>query len=255
MPSFAVYPSLREKVALVTGGGSGIGAAHVNELCAQGARVGFIDIDVDASEKLVASIARAGHPVPKFLLADLRDTKALQSAISDFREEFGSVDILLNNAAHDERHELQDVSVEYWDDRIAINLRHLFFAVQAVAPGMIAKGGGSIINFGSFSWRAGFGGMPVYTTAKAAIEGLTRTLARDLGMHGIRVNCVVPGWIMTDRQLSLWVNADVRKRITEAQCLKSLIAPADVARMALWLAADDSQMCTSQTFVVDGGWT
>jgi len=255
MDDFAIYPSLKGKVALVTGGGSGIGAAHVKELAAQGVTVGFIDNNAEVSLKLADEVAGAGFARPTFIDVDLRDIPALKQAIEGFTTDAGPVDILFNNAAHDQRHAFEDVTVEYFDERIAVNLRHLFFAAQAVTPGMKQRGGGSIVNFGSFSWRVGFGGMPVYTTAKAAIEGLTRSLARDLGPFGIRVNCVIPGWIMTERQLTLWVDEKTKAHIKERQSLKSLIEPSDVSRMALWLAAKDSRMCSSQTFVVDGGWS
>jgi len=255
MDDFAIYPSLKGKVALVTGGGSGIGAAHVKELTGQGARVGFIDNNAEVSKALADEIAAAGHPRPVFIDADLRDAAALKVAIDGFIADVGAVDVLFNNAAHDQRHAFEEVTPEYFDERIAVNLKHQFFAAQAVTPGMRAKGGGSIVNFGSFSWRVGFAGMPVYTTAKAAIEGLTRSLARDLGGFGIRVNCVIPGWIMTERQLTLWVDDKTKEHIKAQQCLKSLIEPADVSRLALWLAARDSRMVTSQTFVIDGGWS
>jgi NAD(P)-dependent dehydrogenase (short-subunit alcohol dehydrogenase family) len=254
MSDFAIYPSLRDKVVLITGGGSGIVAAHVEQFCAQGAKVGFIDINKSASEEVIAKVMNAGHSKPAFFEADLRDIEAIKDSIRRFTESVGDVDVLLNNAAHDERHRIEDVTVEYWDDRIAVNLRHLFFAAQAVIPGMIRKKKGAIINFGSLSWRVGMGGMPVYVTAKAGIEGLTRGLARDLGPHDIRVNCIIPGWVMTQRQLDLWVTPESEKEIGQRQCLKSKVYPDDVARMALWLAADDSRMCTNQTFVVDGGW-
>ncbi|MBL0405555.1 SDR family oxidoreductase [Microvirga aerilata] len=254
MSNFAIYPSLRDKVVLITGGGSGIGASHVEEFCAQGAKVGFIDINRPAAEAVVAKVADAGHARPTFFETDLRDIEAVKDSIRQFTGSVGDVDILLNNAAHDERHQIEDVTVEYWDDRIAVNLRHQFFAAQAVAPGMIRKRKGSIINFGSLSWRIGMGGMPVYVTAKAGVEGLTRGLARDLGPHDVRVNCIIPGWVMTQRQLDLWVTPEAEKEIEQKQCLKSKVYPADIARMALWLAAEDSRMCTNQTFVVDGGW-
>jgi NAD(P)-dependent dehydrogenase (short-subunit alcohol dehydrogenase family) len=255
MDEFAIYPSLKGKVALVTGGGSGIGAAHVKELTAQGVRVGFIDNNAEVSRALCDEIAAAGQARPAFIEVDLRDTAALKAAIDGFIAEAGAVDILFNNAAHDQRHDFEDVTSEYFDERIAVNLKHQFFAAQAVTPGMREKGGGAIVNFGSFSWRVGFGGMPVYTTAKAAIEGLTRSLARDLGPYNIRVNCVIPGWIMTERQLTLWVDEKTKEHIRAQQCLKSLIEPSDVSRMALWLSAADSRMVSSQTFVVDGGWS
>ena len=255
MNDFATYPSLKGKVALVTGGGSGIGAAHVKELTAQGVTVGFIDNNVEVSSALCDEIAAAGQARPTFIEVDLRDATALKAAIEGFIAEAGSVDILFNNAAHDQRHAFEDVTPEYFDERIAVNLKHQFFAAQAVAPGMKAKGTGAIVNFGSFSWHIGFGGMPVYTTAKAAVEGLTRSLARDLGPFGIRVNCVIPGWIMTERQLTLWVDEERKEYIKAQQCLKSLIEPSDVTRMAMFLSASDSRMVTSQTFVVDGGWS
>ncbi|TNC72803.1 SDR family oxidoreductase [Rubellimicrobium roseum] len=250
----SIHPSLAGKVVLVTGGGSGIGAAHVAEFCAQGATVGFLDVAEDASRQLVEQVTAAGHKPPRFLRTDLTDVAALQAAIAAFAAEAGAVDVLVNNAAHDERHELDAITPEYFEERIAVNLRHLVFAIQAVAPGMRAKGAGVIVNTGSISWRAGFGGMPLYMAAKAGIEGLTRALARDLGPDGIRVNCILPGWVMTERQLTLWVDDAARKLIAERQCLGGYVEPADIARMATWLASDDSQMITNQTFVVDGGW-
>ena len=162
--------------------------------------------------------------------------------------------MLVNNAAHDQRHHYEDVTVEYWDERMATNLRHQFFAIQAVAPMMRHAGGGSIVNFGSISWHRSQGGMPAYTSAKAAVEGLTRGMARDLGGHGIRVNCVIPGWIMTQRQMELWLTPEAEAELMRDQCLKAKVMPEDVARMVLWLASDDSRMCTAQLWVVDGGW-
>jgi D-xylose 1-dehydrogenase len=162
--------------------------------------------------------------------------------------------VLVNNAANDQRHGYEDVTVEYWDERMATNLRHQFFAIQSVAPMMRQAGGGSIINFGSISWHVSQGGMPAYTSAKAAVEGLTKGMARDLGGDGVRVNCVIPGWIMTQRQLDLWLTPDAEADLMRAQCLKEKVRPADVARMVLWLASDDSRMCTAQLWVVDGGW-
>ncbi|MDQ0394901.1 SDR family NAD(P)-dependent oxidoreductase [Labrys monachus] len=255
MTIFATYPSLASKVVLITGGASGIGEAHVEHFCAAGARVGFIDRNIQAAESLVARIVAAGGNAPHFLHADLRDIEATQGAIAGFAAAHGDVDVLINNAAHDERHDIETVSVAYWDERIALNLRHLFFCAQAVTPGMIRKGGGSIVNVGSFSWRVGLGGMPIYVAAKAGIEGLTRGLARDLGAHDISVNTLVPGWVMTQRQIDLWVTPEVEEELAQRQCLKSRVTPADIARMALWLAAADSRMCTAQSFVVDGGWS
>ena len=255
MTIFASYPSLANEVVLITGGASGIGEAHVEHFCAAGATVGFIDYNVEAGEALVARLAESNGRAPIFIQADLREIEIVQAAIAVFAKQHGDVGVLINNAAHDERHDIENVSVAYWDERIALNLRHLFFCAQAVIPGMIAKGSGSIVNVGSFSWRVGLGGLPIYMTAKAGIEGLTRGLARDLGPHNIRVNTLVPGWIMTKRQLDLWVTPEVELERQKRQCLKDKVMPADVARMALWLAAADSRMCTAQSFVVDGGWS
>jgi NAD(P)-dependent dehydrogenase (short-subunit alcohol dehydrogenase family) len=237
----------------VTGGGSGIGAAHVAHFAAQGARVAFVDIADEPSTALVAAIEKAGHPAPFFQHCDLRDIAALQAAIRTAGERIGPITVLVNNAAHDQRHKFEDVTVEYWDERQAVNLRHQFFAIQAVAPMMRAAGGGSIVNFGSVSWRSRQGGMPAYTTAKAAVEGLTRGMARDLGPDRIRVNCVIPGWVMTERQIALWLTPEAETKLIDEQCLKEKLAPDDLARMVLWLAADDSRMCTGQMWIVDAG--
>lgn len=251
----SIHPSLEGKVVLISGGGSGIGAAHVRAFCAQGARVAFFDIDREASETLAARLSGAGEGGPLFIEADLSDVAALRAGIEEVRSGLGDVDVLVNNAANDTRHALADVDEPYFDDRIAVNLRHLVFAAQAVAPGMKAKGGGVIINTGSITWRAGFGGLPLYAMAKAGIEGLTRALARDLGPDRIRVNCIVPGWVMTERQLTHWVGDAERETIRQMQCLPDPVMPEDIAHMATWLASDDSRMCTGQAFVVDGGWT
>lgn len=255
MGSFAIYPSLKGRVVLVTGGAGGIGAEHVMQFSAQGARVGFIDYNPEAAGAVVDRVVAAGHAAPDFIQVDLRDIDALEGAIAGFIAKAGPVEVLLNNAAHDQRHKLEDVTSDYFDERIAFNLKHMLFCAKAVAPGMREKGAGSIINFGSFSWRVGLEGMPVYVTAKAGIEGMTKGLARELGSAGIRVNCVIPGWIMTERQLELWVTEETKDRIRSMQCLQDLVMPADVSRMALWLAADDSRMCSSQFFTVDGGWS
>jgi D-xylose 1-dehydrogenase len=253
-PTDASYPSLRDRVVFVTGGASGIGAAHVAHFAAQGARLAFVDIQDAPAAALVEQVAAAAHARPRFIHADLRDIAALQAAIATVGRELGPVTVLVNNAAHDERHKWQDVTVQYWEERLQVNLRHQFFAIQAVAPMMQGAGGGSIINFGSVSWRLGLGGMPAYTTSKAGIEGLTRSFARDLGPDNIRVNCVIPGWIMTERQKALWLTPEGEARTLAAQCLKRMLMPDDVARLVLWLAADDSRMCTNQTWTVDGGW-
>ena len=255
MSDFASYPSLRERTVFISGGATGIGAALVQHFARQHARVAFVDLQAEAGHALAASVAAEGLPPPLFQWLDLRDIAALQQAIAETGRQFGSITVLVNNAAHDERHRIEDVTPEYWHERIAVNLTHQFFAAQAVLPMMRAAGGGSIINMGSVSWRIGQGGMPAYTTAKAGIEGLTRGLARDLGPDRIRVNCIIPGWIMTQRQVDLWLTPEAESALIAAQCLKEKLYPADIARMALWLAADDSRLCTSQSWVVDGGWS
>ena len=200
---FAAYPSLRDRVVFITGGASGIGAEHVAQFAAQGAKVAFVDIADDAAHELVGTLAAAGHAAPFYQHCDLKDIDALRTAIAAAGKRLGPITVLVNNAANDQRHKFEDVTVEYWDERMATNLRHQFFAIQAVAPMMRAAGGGSIVNFGSVSWHTSQGGMPAYTTAKAAVEGLTRGMARDLGPDRIRVNTVIPGWIMTERQIRL----------------------------------------------------
>jgi NAD(P)-dependent dehydrogenase (short-subunit alcohol dehydrogenase family) len=250
----ASYPSLEGRGVLVTGGGSGIGASIVEHFCAQRARVAFVDIERAASEALVAAIAARGQPAPVFLPCDLRDIAALQAAVAEARRRLGPVRVLVNNAAHDERHTIERVTPEYWDDRMAVNLRHQFFAAQAVAPDMAAAGGGSIVNLGSTSWVVGQGGKPAYLTAKSAVAGLTRALARDLGPQNIRVNCILPGWIMTERQVRLWLTPEGEAELLRRQCLKRKLLPEDVARVVLFFAADDSGACTSQSYIVDGGW-
>ena len=246
----ALYPSLREQRVLITGGATGIGATLVERFAAQGARVGFIDIAADAGRELAARL-----PGCAFVAADLTDIAQLRAAIATLREQLGGpFKVLLNNAANDKRHPLEEVTPEFWDRAMAVNIKHQFFAAQAVAPDMKALGGGSIINFGSFSWMLMQGGMAAYTTSKAGVQGLTRSLARDLGPFNIRVNTLVPGWVMTEKQLKLWVNDETKKEIDANQCLKQPLMPDHVAAMALFLAADDSAMCSAQDYIVDGGW-
>lgn len=249
----AIYPSLRDRVVFITGGASGIGAAEVTAFARQGARVAFVDIAGGAAVALCRTLREAGHPDPFYQHCDLRDVAALQAAIAAAAEYLGPITVLVNNAANDQRHVWQDVTPDFWDERMETNLRHQFFAIQAVAPMMKGAGGGSIVNFGSISWHTSQGGMPAYTTAKAAVEGLTKGMARDLGPDGIRVNTVIPGWIMTQRQIDLWLTPEAEADLMRAQCLKEKVYPDDVARMVLWLASDDSRMCTSQLWVVDGG--
>ncbi len=255
MTEFARYPSLQGQVVFISGGATGIGASLVEHFARQEAQVAFVDRQEEAGRALAERLAAEGLPAPLFLPLDLRDIPALRQAVAKAGEQLGPVSVLLNNAAHDERHRIEDVTVEFWEDRMQVNLRHQFFAVQAVLPMLRAAGGGSIINMGSVSWHVGQGGMPAYTTAKAAIEGLTRGLARDLGPDRIRVNCIIPGWIMTERQIQLWLTPEAERELMQSQCLKEKVFPADVARLALWLAAEDSRLCTSQTWVVDAGWS
>jgi len=246
---FAHYPSLAGKTVVVTGGASGIGAEIVRAFAAQKARVGFIDLNEHASAALAGELGGDIAYQP----CDLRDIDALKRAFVDLKNTLGPATVLVNNAAHDDRHAWQDVTAEYFDDRINTNLRHQFFAIQAVAQGMIEAGGGSIINMGSNSWWEAGGGFPAYATAKAAVHGLTRTMARDLGHHRIRVNAVVPGWIMTDRQKELWASPENLDKHRDRQCLPDLIEPVYVARMVLFLASDDAAMCTASNFMVDAG--
>lgn len=254
MPAFAVYPSLKDRVVFITGGGSGIGAAIVEHFCAQGAKVAFVDIAEEPSRHLAQEIAAKGDPEPLFLPCDLRDIGQLQNCIAGATEQLGAIRVLVNNAAHDERHPLDEVTAEYWDDRMAVNLRHQFFAAQAVHKEMAVAGGGSIVNMGSTTWLAGQGGMAGYSAAKSAIVGLTRSLARDLGPMNIRVNSILPGWIMTERQQRLWLTPEGEQELMMRQCLKRKLYPDDVARPVLFLASDDSAACTSQNYIVDGGW-
>jgi NAD(P)-dependent dehydrogenase (short-subunit alcohol dehydrogenase family) len=255
MTGFANYPSLRDRRVLVTGGATGIGASIVEHFVAQGARVGFIDLDAEAAERLVGSLGER-RANAAFARADLRDIAALRQAIGVLRATLGaSFTVLVNNAARDDRHSIDQVTPDYWDERMATNLRHQFFATQALKDEMIAAGGGSIVNMSSISFLLGQGGMPVYLTAKSAVVGLTRALARDLGPHRIRVNAVFPGWIMTERQQKLWVTPEAEAAMLKGQCIPEKLYPPDIARMALWLAADDSALVTAQNFVVDAGWT
>jgi NAD(P)-dependent dehydrogenase (short-subunit alcohol dehydrogenase family) len=253
MSSFASYPSLKDRAVFVSGGGSGIGASIVEHFAAQGAKVGFVDIDEGASKALGAKISAAGHPVPMFAKCDVRDIPAYQAAIIGMAARLGPFTVLINNAARDDRHSLEEVTPAYWDERIAVNLRHQFFAIQTVAPGMKKAGGGSIVNFSSVSYHTMTANLAVYQAAKAAVIGMTRGLARDLGPDKIRLNAITPGWIMTQRQIDLWLTPEAEAALMQAQCLKEKLYPPDIARMALWLAADDSGLVTAQNFVVDGG--
>jgi NAD(P)-dependent dehydrogenase (short-subunit alcohol dehydrogenase family) len=246
----ATYPSLAGKTVFVSGGGSGIGAALVTRFAGQGCRVAFCDIADAPSQALVAALAAA--PV-RYYRCDLHDIAALRSTLAAVAADLGPVAVLINNAARDDRHRLQDVTPEYWDERLAVNLRHHFFAVQATAPGMAALGGGAIINMGSVSWMRATPGLAAYTTAKAAIHGLTRTLARELGAQNIRVNSIVPGAILTERQKALWLTPELDREFIAEQCLKFRLTEDDVARPALFLASDEARGITGQNLIVDAG--
>jgi NAD(P)-dependent dehydrogenase (short-subunit alcohol dehydrogenase family) len=254
MPTnFARYPSLDGMPVVISGGASGIGETIVREFAAQGSKVGFVDIAKERGEALEAELTAAGHTA-KFSHCDITDTAKYQSVIAGFEAAHGPALALVNNAANDTRIAWNEVSSDAWDKAIGVNLKHAFFAAQAVIPGMIKAGKGSIINFGSISWMILVGNLTAYTASKAAAHGMSRSLARDLGPHGIRVNTLVPGWIMTERQLTHWVGEEENKLIDAQQALKGRLYPADIARMAMFLAADDSQMISAQDFVVDGGW-
>jgi D-xylose 1-dehydrogenase len=249
--SFARYPSLENAVVFITGGASGIGADMVRAFAEQGARVGFVDLAAKEGRALEDELSARAKV--HFELCDLRDIDALRTAFAKLKSALGPAGMLVNNAARDDRHGWEEVTPEYWDERIATNLRHMFFAIQSVAPDMIAAGKGSIINFGSNSWHQASGGMPAYTSAKAAVHGMTRSFARDLGKHRIRVNTIVPGWVMTERQKTLWVNPAALERNLARQCLPVPIEPVYLARMALFLASDDAAMCTANNYMVEAG--
>ena len=244
----ARYPSLSHKRVLITGGATGIGAGLVEAFAAQDSRVAFIDIDRPAGEALADRL-----PMSAFYGCDLRDLDALSATISRISADLGGIDILINNAANDDRHSIDQVTPAYWDERMATNLRHLFFAAQAVIPGMRASGGGAIVNLGSISWHLGMKDLVLYQTAKAAIEGMTRSLARELGREGIRVTAIVPGNVQTPRQLR-WYTPEGEAEIVAAQCLDGRIQPSDVAALALFLSSDDARMCTGHEYFIDAGW-
>jgi D-xylose 1-dehydrogenase len=250
--STATYPSLAGKVVFVSGGGSGIGAAIVEAFARQKAHVGFIDIDEKASAQVKSNVAGLGVRC-HFEPCDVRDTEALRRAIDKTRAALAPITILDNTAARHDRHATEEVTPEYWDERFAVNLKHQFFASQAVLPDMKKAGGGSIINFGSGSWMAGLGGMVAYTAAKSAVLGLTRSLARDFGQFNIRVNAIAPGWILTERQRKLWLTPEGLARLMDGQCLKRELSGEDIARVVLFLSSDEAGAITNQHYVVDGG--
>ena len=248
MSGGASYPSLKGRSVLVSGGGSGIGAQIVRRFCEQGCKVAFLDIDRGSSEALLDALVAEGLTAPLFLPCDLRE------AIRQAGEINGPITVLVNNAARDDRHAFDTVTPEFWDERFAVNLKHQFFAAQAVYPMMKQAGGGSVINMGSTSWMVGQGGMAAYTAAKSAVLGLTRSLARDWGADNIRVNSRAPGWYLTDRQRTLWLTEAGKQELMTRQCLKRELEPDDVARVVLFLASDDSAAMTNQSYIVDGGW-
>lgn len=246
----ARYDSLSGKNVIVTGGASGIGESMVRAFAGQGARVGVLDLDGEAGARLAAELGAAVH----FETVDLRDIAALRDAIAKTRGALGPIGILVNNAARDDRHSIDDVTPEFWRERMATNLDHQFFATQAVYPDMEAAGSGSIINMGSVSYLVTEDAFAAYKTAKSAIVGLTRALARELGPKGIRVNSIVPGWIMTQRQIDLWLDAEGEAELMRRQCIKRKLVPDDIARVALFLASEEASAITAQSYIVDGGW-
>ena len=249
----AIYSDLKDKVVLVTGGGSGIGEAIVRQFVLQQARVAFIDIAIEPSRVLLKELTASGARI-FYEHLDLTDVAALQAGIARIKQHLGPIEILVNNAANDERHASETVTEQVWDTRLAVNLKHQFFCAQAVLPDMKAAGKGVIVNLGSITWMIGQGGMAGYSAAKAAVLGLTRSLARDYGQFGIRVNAVAPGWIMTRRQLDRWVTPESAAEIMARQCLKRKLQPEEVAKFIVFLSSDEASACTSQHYVVDGGW-
>ena len=250
---FAQYLSLRGKSVFITGGGTGIGAAMVSAFAEQGAYVAFVDVATAESEALANQLRAQGGTV-WWQSCDVRDVAALQQAIASAQSELGDFSVLVNNVARDDRHTLESVTPEYWDERMAVNQRPAFFAIQAVAPGMRRLGGGAVINLGSTGWQTKGSGYPCYAVAKSSVNGLTRGLADSLGADRIRINTVSPGWVMTERQIAMWLDAAGEADIQRNQCLPDKLRPSDVARMVLFLASDDGAMCTAQEFKVDAGW-
>lgn len=250
-----LYPSLKDKSVFITGGGTGIGEVMVRRFAQQGSKVTFVDTAVEKSQALCERLAGQFPHDPRFIHCDIREVNELKRAIESAAEHQGDISVLINNAADDTRHDPDTLSVEYWDDRFAVNLRPCFFTAQTIVPQMQRLGGGSIINMGSVSWRIKQTCMPAYTTAKAAIEGLSRSLAATYGKDGIRVNTLIPGWVMTERQMTHWLNEDIVEEVQQEQCIHQTLQPDDIANAALFLAADESKMMTAQTLIVDAGWT
>lgn len=253
MTSFATYPSLVDRTVVITGGASGIGESFVTHFAAQGAKVGFFDLNHAAGEALAERLAGSRHQ-PLFVACDLTDTEALRRAIEQVRTAFGPIGVLVNNAANDVRHAFEDTTPEAFNQSLATNLRHQYFATQAILPDMRTLGGGSVICMGSTGWMIRNAGYPMYATAKAAIQGFVYGMARELGRDLIRINCLVPGWVITEKQRELWLDEEGEAEIRRVQCMPGHLLPEDLARAALFLAADDSRMCTGQNWLVDGGW-
>lgn len=251
---FARYPSLRDRVVLITGGASGIGESLVEAFAAQEAQVAFLDVRQDAAEALVSRLTVPGRPAPAFYRCDLTDIPALQATAAAILDRFGGVDVLVNNAGDDTRHTIEEVTSASWDQSMAVNLKHQFFMSQAVLPSMRARRRGSIINMSSIGWVIPSTRVPAYITAKAAIIGMTRTLAHEVGADNIRVNAVMPGAILTERQRRLWLTEQYQAEVLANQALKRLLLPEEVARLVLFLASDDSSAITNQSYIVDGGW-
>ena len=250
----AKYFDLKNKRVFITGGGSGIGASIVEHFCEQDSEVYFVDINVEESNKLILDIKNKNFKVPTFIECDLLNIKKLQDTISKIISDKGLINILINNAANDERHAIDDVTEEYWNERMNVNLRHYFFTVQSVKKTMIENKDGVIVNIGSASWMIGQGGMAAYTAAKSGVVGLSRSFARDLGEFNIRVNSVVPGWVMTKRQIEKWLTPESETDMMKKQCLKHKLIPSDIAKAVLFFSSDQSSGCTNQSYVVDKGW-
>jgi len=253
-PIYAIYPSLVDQVVLITGGASGIGAATVEQFVLQGARVAFLDVADTQALALVDDLAQRAKHAPLYRHCDLTNIEDLQSAIAIIAEQLGTPRVLINNAANDERHRFEDVTPDSWNAGLAANLHHQFFAAQAVAPGMKAAGGGSIINMSSISWRIPTSHLSVYVTAKAAITGMSRSMAKDLGPSNIRVNAVLPGAVLTEKQQRLYMSPEYEQELFKVQFLKRHIMPVEVSRLLLFLAADDSSAITGQDYIIDAGW-
>ncbi|WP_246197368.1 SDR family NAD(P)-dependent oxidoreductase [Pseudoxanthomonas sacheonensis] len=251
----ASYPELAGRPVFITGGGSGIGASLVEGFARQGAPVAFVDIDESASRVLAEHLQRQGLASPWWRRVDVTDVDALRQAVQDGADALGDFHILVNNVGSDDRHRLEEVTPDYWNQRVAINQRAAFFAIQAAVPGMRRRGSGAIINLGSTGWQSKTGGYPVYATAKSSVNGLTRGLARELGADRIRINVLTPGWVMTERQVTLWLDADSERDLLRNQCLPDKVLPEDITAMALFLASDQARAITAQEFVVDAGWT